>query len=144
MPKTYYPTAEDDEKAAAKAPAKPKATAGSYKWDLTGETPVLVGVNPDVWPWEDENLTPLERVEAEMKWIKDLLDDLGKAKEAEEKGESKPVIVVIAPPTFGELSARLTVLANQRDSLILDAQARKQNREVAKQKAKEEAEDKKG
>ncbi len=142
MPTKIYPTAEDDEKVAAKAPAKPKATAGSYKWDLTGETPVLVGVNPDAWPWEDESLTPLERVETEMKWIKDLLDDLDKAKEAEEKGEPRPVVVVIAPPTFGELSGRLTDLANQRDTLIRDAQVRKQNREVAKQKAKEAEEEK--
>lgn len=142
MPKTYYPTAEDDEKVAAKAPAKPKATAGSYKWDLTGETPVLVGTPPDAWPWEDEELTPLERVETEMKWIKDLLDDLGQAKEAEAKGEPKPVVVIVAPPTFGELSDRLTALAVQRDNLIHDAEVRKQNREVAKQKAKEEAEEK--
>lgn len=123
--KTYYPTAADDEKVVAKAPAKPKATAGSYKWDLTGETPVLVGAYPDAWPWEAEGLTPLERVETEMKWIKDLLDDLGKAKEAEAKGEEpRPVVVVIAPPTFGELSDRLTALANQRDALIHDAEVR--------------------
>src|SRR5688572_4654437 len=124
--KIYYPTAADDEKVSAKAPAKPKATVGDYKWDTTGETPVLVGERPDTFPWEDEGLTPLERVEVEMKWIKDLLDGLAEQKKAEAEGEPKPIVVVVPLPTSEELSDRLTDLANQRDDLIRDAEVRKQ------------------
>jgi len=125
-------TTYDEPKSSKKSGGK-----GDYKWDFSGPTPVLVGTPPDKWEWENEDLTPLERVEAELKWTKDLIDEYNKNQEELIKNP-KPVVVLHVYPTFAELSARLSALAQEKLVIQQDMKAHDQNVKIAKKKAAEE------